>query len=125
MLLVFAIAVVSGFAALAFHYWDQLHGSESSLEPAPFFRWLSTGLIIPSLCWLILNMGWLPAFPPLIPDIALAQSARRSWLAIFSPDGAWIAGARLHLGGGILWAFGRNDNHPCGVAPRIRGDCGG
>src|SRR5258708_25309651 len=82
MLLLIAIVVIGSFAALAFQYWNQLHGPESSLEPVPFSRWIWVGMIIPSLGWLILNTGLLPALPPLMPAIAMAQSAGRSWMPL-------------------------------------------
>ncbi len=82
MMLVAAMVVSACFAGLAAHYWNQVFGPESSIESVPFGRWLGTGLIAPSLAWLLLNCGILPGLPPLLPDIAIARSAGRSWVPL-------------------------------------------
>jgi hypothetical protein len=82
MILLAAIVVVGCVACLAFHYWNQVFGQESSVRTVPFNRWLWAGLIIPGLGWLLLNCGILPGLPPLLPDIAVARSAGQSWIPL-------------------------------------------
>jgi hypothetical protein len=82
MILLAAIVVLVCFALLVSQYWERLFAEETSLGFAPFTKWLGLGLILPSFAWLLLNCGVLPGVPPILPRIALAQSAGQSWVPL-------------------------------------------
>src|SRR5689334_13783028 len=79
-MILLAIAAAIGLALLAFYYWRQVLGQESSLGTVPFSRWLWPGLVVPSAAWLFLNCGLV--LPPLLPPIARVKSAGGNWLPL-------------------------------------------
>lgn len=80
----FSIVLLAGCILLAFHYWNRLRQEDESCQPPQWFsQWVCQGAIAPALLWLILNLGILPSFPPLVPEIAVAQSSAGGWGTVF------------------------------------------
>ena len=81
-MLVAAIVVMACFAMLAQNYWSRLFGEGSPLGSPSFLHWLATGLVVPSVGWVFFNCGFIRAWPPLLPEIAIAQASGGSWIPL-------------------------------------------
>ena len=76
----FSMVMLAGFVGLAFHYWNRLRQEDEFCQPPGWFvQWVGQGMIAPVLVWLVVNLGILPSFPPLLPEIAIAQSGSGGW----------------------------------------------
>lgn len=82
MLLLITVVVGIGLALLTCEYWHRLFGAESVLGHVSFSRWVGTGLIGPGVVWMFLNCGFFSALPPLLPEIAMAQSSGGNWVPL-------------------------------------------
>ena len=77
-------------------YWNRLFMEKGGADAAALLPWLGRGLVLPLLGWIGLNLGLSSAIPPLIPEIALAKSAGKSWLPLafeLTVPGALIIGS--------------------------------
>jgi hypothetical protein len=104
------MSLVSGYAlALVFlvgcvwvsrYYWENLMNEERTWpNPDWAAAWIVKGLVVPVLIWALVNSGWLPGLPPLLPVVEAAKARGGSSL------GALLA---VSLAGGVViaWAWG-------------------
>ncbi len=82
MLLIVAIVGMLGLAALGSSYWERLLGAKTSPGAPAYASWVAAGLVLPSLIWLLLNCGLSSALPPLVPEIAFAESSGERWFPL-------------------------------------------
>jgi hypothetical protein len=82
MLFVLSITGGVGAAVLAWYYWCQLETPADVGEPRWLVGWMLRGLLAPCLLWLVLNTGFGPGWPPLLPEIEAAQSSGSPWVPV-------------------------------------------
>jgi hypothetical protein len=96
MSLVAASVPLACLLLIVWRYWHQLFLANTVSDSRPLLWWISRGLVLPVFGWIALNIGFSATFPPLIPEIALAKSAGRSWLPLamkLSAPGVIIIGS--------------------------------
>lgn len=80
MAFVFSIVVLGGLVRTAYLFWERLWEEDATCPSRGWFlKWAAQGAIAPVCFWLILNAGFFPNFPPLLPEIAFAQAGGGRW----------------------------------------------
>ncbi len=67
------ICLTASLVALVFHYWREFSLETEAYPRAWFVSWLSRGVALPVLIWILLNAGRMPVMPPLTRQIGLTR----------------------------------------------------
>ena len=93
-----AIAILIAIACALREHWARLGDGDPEWHRL-LRRWFLQGAVAPAAAWGLINMGISERFPALVPEIAVAQAANKTW---WSPwVGAQIQGAGFII---ICWA---------------------
>ena len=84
MAFVFSILVLGGLLQTTHLLWERLREEDNTCPTrAWLLKWAAQGAIAPVCFWMILNSGFWPSFPPLLPEIAFAQAGGGRWGEVF------------------------------------------
>ena len=67
------------FVMLGSEYWDRVLEHKGSKLPNRFRWWVTQGIGVPVLFWIVSNLGVLDSLPPLLPALAQASSGGVKW----------------------------------------------
>src|SRR5947199_4292287 len=79
----FAILIFAGLIVIVHFYAQRLAVDDRPTIHRWFWLWIAQGLGVPLLFWILWNLGYLPAFPPLLLHMAQAQLGGSSLLWTF------------------------------------------
>jgi len=75
-----SLAFAAMLVLLAREYWLRLFETEGPTAHQQFLLWTCKGLVVPIVVWILINCGFVPGMPILVPEIALTQSRGSNWI---------------------------------------------
>lgn len=78
------------------YYWNLFFEDQDTQTSRCLVGWACKGVFVPVIVWMVFNSGISPRMPPLMPEIAIAQSGGASWASAtleVTADGLLVIGS--------------------------------
>ena len=82
MTFLLGILMCGSAVMIAWHYWRSSFQEARGYSPGWFVRWVIQGLALPCLLWVAMNAGLFWTFGPFMPEVSMAQAARKPWVPL-------------------------------------------
>lgn len=82
-----SIVLVGCLLALVAHYWKEFSQHAEEYSRQWFFSWMRRGFIAPLAIWVLMNVGKMPAIPPLTRSITIMRNSGHWTSALLAQTG--------------------------------------